>query len=98
MDIIKECLPLDIVRKAVHNFSQAIVNRSVLLSQDASAEALDQLDKDNERDKIDLMSTIDVEKKEAEQQVTRQYMSHYIVGLKVYRLNHQATIIYCVGV
>ena len=60
-----------------------VIAKFFFISQDASADAVDQLDKENEGDKIDLMSTIDVEKKEAEQQVTRQYMSHYIVGLKV---------------
>ena len=29
------------------------------------------------------MAKIEVEKKEAEQEVVRQYMSHYLLGLKV---------------
>lgn len=51
--------------------------------QDVSAEALDQLDKENEQEKLQLMVTIEVEKKEAEQQVIRQYMSHFLLGMKV---------------
>ena len=48
-----------------------------------SAEALDQLDKENEQEKVQLMVMIEVEKKEAEQQVIRQYMSHFLLGMKV---------------
>ena len=51
--------------------------------QDLSAEAIDQFDEENEREKLELMAMIDVKKKEAEQEVTRQYMSHFLLGIKV---------------
>ena len=47
---------------------------------------MEQLNEDNERERSDLMSTIDVEKRVAEQQVICQYMSHFLVGIKVYKL------------
>ena len=52
-------------------------------SQDSSADALDQLSVDNEREREELLSKIEVEMKEAEQEVVHQYMSHYLLGLKV---------------
>ena len=54
--------------------------------QDSSADALDQLSVGNEREREELLSKIEVEKKEAEQQVVHQYMSHYLLGLKVHMI------------
>ena len=45
--------------------------------------AIDQFNEENKREKLELMSTIEVEKKEAEQQVVQQYMSHFLLGIKV---------------
>lgn len=52
-------------------------------AQDSSADAIDQLNVDNEREREELMSKIEVETKEAKQEVVHQYMSHYLLGLKV---------------
>ncbi len=54
-----------------------------LCLQDSSADALDQLSVDNEREREELLSKIEIEMKEAEQEVVHQYMSHYLLGLKV---------------
>lgn len=51
--------------------------------QDVSVEVVDQLHKQNEREREEMSSIIDVEKREAEGQVTRQYMSHFLIGIKV---------------
>ena len=51
--------------------------------QDLSAEAIDQLCEENERDKLQLMAKIEVEIREAKQEVICQYMSHFLLGIKV---------------
>lgn len=89
MKLVKENLPLDIVGESEDRVPQHTTPSHIDL-QDLSAEAIDQFDEENEREKLELMAMIDVKKKEAEKEVTRQYMSHFLLGIKVSTLRHSS--------
>ena len=63
-----------------------------LFFQDAATNLMTKLEKQHLREKQDLVSAIEAEKRIKEQQIFHEYMSHYMLGLKVWTLQHEGSL------